>query len=199
MQRFVRFCFHFRLSPARGARAKVRGYHFAHLVSELLGCGCDLEAQSRVELQQSAHGFDHHRKDFSHFARTTARKKSDQILITVSVDLLRLKPFDHWMTDKHCAESRCGVESGLKRKNAQHKIDEMRHPLDAATIPRPDLRADVINCFVTLRLPSQSARQSQIETRVIDQNDCVGFAFLNFAERLPELLPKIAVLSQDFP
>src|SRR4029077_5498091 len=198
MQRFVRFCFHFRLSPARGARAKVRGYHFAHLVSELLGCGCDLEAQSRVELQQSAHGFDHHRKDFSHFARTTARKKSDQILITVSVDLLRLKPFDHWMTDKHCAESRRGVEISLKRKNAQHKIDEMRHFFYAPAVPRPDLRADVVDCFLAMRLPSQGTRQSQIETRIIDQNDGVGFAFVNFVERLTELLAKVTVLSQDF-
>src|SRR4029077_17800318 len=194
MQRFVRFCFHFRLSPARGARAKVRGYHFAHLVSELLGCGCDLKAQRWVELQQSAHGFDHHRKDFSHFARTTARKKSDQILITVSVDLLRLKPFDHWMTDKHCAESRRGVEISFERKNAEHKIDEARHFFDAPTVPCPDLRADVINSFVALRVPSQSARQSQIETRIIDQDDCVGFAFLNFRQCLTELLPKITVL-----
>src|SRR5206468_5279412 len=137
--------FRFRLSPARGERIKVRGYHLAHLVSEFFGCSCDLESQSRVESQQSARGFDHHGKDFSHFARTTARKKSDQILITVSVDLLRLKTFDPWMTDKHCAESRCGVEIGLKRKNAQHKVDEVSHPLDAATVPRTDLRDDVIN------------------------------------------------------
>ena len=158
MQRFVRFCFHFHPSPARGERIKVRGYHFAHLVSELLGCSCDLEAQSWIELQQPARGFDHHRKDFSHFARTTARKKSDQILITVSVDLLRLKPFDHWMTDKHCAESRRGVEISLKRKNAEHKIDEARHFFNAATVPRPDLWADVVDCLVALRLPSQRAR-----------------------------------------
>src|SRR6266700_7905100 len=103
------------------------------------------------------------------------------------------------MTDKHCAESRCGVEISLKRKNAQHKIDQMRHPLDAATVPRPNLQADVINCLVALRLSSQRARESQVETRIIDQNDFVGFAFLNFVERLTELLPKIAVLSQNFP
>ena len=82
----------------------MRGNHFAHLVSELLGCGCDLEAQGGVELQQSARGFDHHRKDLSYFARTTAREKSDQILITMSLDLLRLKSFDHRMTDEHGME-----------------------------------------------------------------------------------------------
>src|SRR4029077_17951748 len=127
------------------------------------------------------------------------RKKSDQILITVSVDLLPFQPVDHWMTDKHCPKSRCDVNICLERKNAQHKIDESHHFFDAPTVPRPDLRADVINSFVALRLPSQCARQSQIETRIIDQNDCVGFALANFVECLTELLPKITVLSQDFP
>src|SRR4029077_12347234 len=194
MRRFVRLCFHFRLSPARGERIKVRGDHFAHLVSELFGCSCDLEAQSRIELQQPARRFDHHGKDFSYFARTAARKKPDQILITVSFDLLRLKPFDHWMTDKHCAESRRSVEISFERKDAQYKIDEARHFFDAPTVPCPDLRADVINSFVALRVPSQSACQSQIETRIIDQDNCVGFAFMNFVKRLTELLPKITVL-----
>src|SRR4030095_364826 len=105
-------------------------------------------------------GFGHHRKYLSHFARTTTGKKSDQILIAVTVDLPRLKPFDHWMPHQKRAEPRCSVQIGLKWKNAQHEIDEMRHLLDASTVPCPDLWADVIDCLLALRSPSQRARES---------------------------------------
>src|SRR5262249_15813972 len=99
------------------------------------------------------------------------------------------------MTDKHRAEPRCGVKIGFKGKNAEHEIDEARHFSDASTVPRPNLRADVINCLVAFRMLSQRARQSQIESRVVDQNHCVGFAFLNFIERLRELFAKVTVPS----
>src|SRR5262245_64841914 len=103
------------------------------------------------------------------------------------------------MTDKHGAKSRCGVEIGLKRENAEYEIDEARHFFYASTVPRPNLRTDVINCFMAMRTLSQRARQSQIETRIIDQHHCAGPAFLNFIQRLSELFSKIAVLPQDFP
>jgi hypothetical protein len=41
--------------------------------------------------------------------------------------------------------------------------------------------------------------QAQIETRVIDQHNGVGFALLNFLQRFAKLLPKITVLPYHFP
>src|SRR5262249_41803904 len=129
----------------------------------------------------------------------TARKQPNQIRIALSIDLLRLESLDHGVADKHRAESRFHVEIRLERENAEHEIDEARHLFNPAAVPCPDLRADIIDYFVALQLPVQRAGQSQIETRIVNQNDCVGFAFVNFAERLTELLSKIAVLSQHFP
>ena len=58
------------------------------------------------------------------------------------------------MTDKNRAQARFAVEIGLKRKNAEHQIDQARHLFDPAPVPCPDLRADVVDGFLALRLPA---------------------------------------------
>src|SRR5262249_14176889 len=128
-----------------------------------------------------------------------AWKKTDQIEITRSLDLLRLKVFNHWMTDKNRAQTRFAVEIGLKRKNAEHQIDQARHLLDPAPIPCPDLWANVVDGFRVLQLLAERTGESQIKAGIVDQNDCVRFAYRNFAKSLMELRPKVAVLSQYFP
>src|SRR5882672_8858661 len=45
---------------------------FAHFASELLGCSCNLETQILIMLLKLTRRLQHHRKNFSHFARATA-------------------------------------------------------------------------------------------------------------------------------
>src|SRR5207248_1482237 len=101
------------------------------------------------------------------------------------------------VTDEHGTYARFLVEIGLKRKDAEHQIDRPRHSFDAARIPSPHLRTDVINYFLLWRL--QRTGQTQIESRIVDQYDCVWFALLNFFERFAKLFPKITILPEHFP
>src|SRR5438093_3229793 len=103
------------------------------------------------------------------------------------------------MTDKYRAQTRFVVEVGLERENAEHEIEKARHLFDAATIPSPDLWADVVNDFRLRRLLSQCTREAQIKARIIDQHDRVGFALSNFLESFPKLLSKITVFPNHFP
>src|ERR1051326_1864835 len=143
--------------------------------------------------------FHHYRKDFPHFARTTAREKSDQIWIALKIDLPCLQSFHHRVTDEYGAHARLLVEIGLKRKDAEHQIDRARHFVDASRVPSPNLRTDIVNYLLLWRLPLQRARQPQIATRVVDQHYCVRFALQNFFERFAKLLSKIMVLPEHFP
>ena len=54
------------------------------------------------------------------------------------------------MTDKYRAQPRFIVEFGLKRKDTEHQIEKARHLFDAAAVPGPYLRADVVN-YLSLR------------------------------------------------
>ncbi len=103
------------------------------------------------------------------------------------------------MTNKYRAQTRFVVKVGLERKNAEHEIEKARHLFDAATIPSPDLWADVVNDFRLRRLLPQCTRQTQIESGIIDQHDRVGFALFNFVEGFLKLFSKVAVLPNHFP
>ena len=103
------------------------------------------------------------------------------------------------MTYKYGMQPRFVVEISFKWKNAEHQIKVTRHLFDAATVPRPNLGADVVNDLLSGRSFSQCTGKSQIETRIINQHHRVGLALLNLVERLPELLSKITVFSDHFP
>jgi hypothetical protein len=49
------------------------------------------------------------------------------------------------------------------------------------------------------RLPSQRARETQIKTRVVNEDDRGGFALLNFAKGFVKLFPEITIFPQHFP
>jgi hypothetical protein len=49
------------------------------------------------------------------------------------------------------------------------------------------------------RLPSQRARETQIETWVINEDDRVGFALPNFPKRFVKLLLEITIFPEHFP
>src|SRR4029453_9515750 len=91
------------------------------------------------------------------------------------------------------------IHGGLEKEKTKEEGEKTRHLLDASAIPGPDLWADVVNYLLLPRLPSQCVRQTQIETRVIDQHNGVGFALLNFLQGFAKLLPKITVFPDHFP
>ena|SRR5437763_11941781 len=103
------------------------------------------------------------------------------------------------MTNKQRAQASLLVEIDFKRKNAEHQIDEVRHSLDASAVPSPYLRADVVNYLLVARLFSQCARETQIETWVINEDDRVGFDLQNFLERLVKLFPEITIFPEYLP
>ena len=103
------------------------------------------------------------------------------------------------MADKYRAQPGLVIELGLERKDAEHEIEKARHLFNSTAVPRPNLRADVVNDFLFCRSPSQGAGKAQIEARIIDQYDCVGFVLLNFVKRFTKLFAKITVLLDHFP
>ena len=103
------------------------------------------------------------------------------------------------MADKYRAQARFVIEVGLKREDAKHEVQKARHFFDAAAIPGPYLGADVVNDLLSRRLFSQCASEAQIEPRVIDQHDRVGFALLNLVKGFVKLFSKVTVLSDHFP
>ena len=103
------------------------------------------------------------------------------------------------MTNEQRAQASLVVEIDFKRKNAEHQIDEVRHSLDASAVPSPYLGADVVNYLLLPRLSSQCARETQIETRIINEDDCVGFALSNFAERFVKLFSEITIFPEHLP
>src|ERR1700730_6371298 len=144
-------------------------------------------------------GLGHNRKNLSDFSRTTPWKKANQIRIARDVDLSRPKPLDHRMANEDRAQSALVVEIGFERKNAEHQIEPARHFPDPPTVPRPDLRADVVNNFLRGQLLPKRAREAQIESRIVYQHDCVRLARFNFAQRFVKLFSKITVMLDHFP
>src|ERR1043165_1827674 len=100
------------------------------------------------------------------------------------------------MTNEQCSQARLVVEIDFKRKNAEHQVDVVRHSLDTSAVPGPYLGADVINYLLLLRLSAKCARETQIETRVINEDDRVGFALSDFAERFLKLFPEITIFPE---
>ena len=103
------------------------------------------------------------------------------------------------MTNKQRAQASLVVEIDFKWKNAEHQIDEVRHSLDASAVPSPYLRADVVNYLLLPRLCSQCTRKTQIETGIINEDDCVGFALPNFLERFVKLFSEITIFPEHLP
>src|ERR1700746_1922744 len=103
------------------------------------------------------------------------------------------------MTDKRRGQACLAVDIGFKRKNAEHQVDGVRHSFDASSVPSPYLRADVINDFLSRRLPSQCACKAQVEAWIINQDDRVRLALPNFAERFVKLISEITIFPEHFP
>src|SRR5215510_10247792 len=103
------------------------------------------------------------------------------------------------MTNKQRAQAGLVVEIDFKRKNAEHQIDEVRHSLDASAVPSPYLGADVVNYLLSRRLSSQCTCETQIETWVINEDNRVGFALLNFPECFVKLPSEITILPEHLP
>src|SRR4026208_1220836 len=103
------------------------------------------------------------------------------------------------MTNEQGPQASLVVKIDFKRKNAEHQIDEVRHSPDASAIPSPYLGADVVNDLLLPRLSAQCARETQIETRVINEDHCVGFALSNFTERFLKLFPEITIFPEHLP
>src|SRR6266480_4778696 len=115
------------------------------------------------------------------------------------MELASPQSLDHWMADKYRAQPGLVIELGLERKDAEHEIEKTRHLFNSTAVPRPNLRADVVNYFSFCRSPSQGTSEAQVEAGIIDQYDCVGFVLLNFVKRFAKLLAKITVLLDHFP
>src|SRR5664280_1118161 len=97
---------------------------------------------------------------------------------------LRRRQVGKRMADKLRLNAALAVEALLERENHQHLANIFPHLLDATLLPRPELRADVVND----RYPAlvQLARQAQIEIGEVDEHRGVwpspfGLAH-NFAE-----------------
>src|SRR4051812_11525817 len=91
----------------------------------------------------------------------------------------RAERFSDGVADENRAQPRGIIELSFKRKDAEHEVERLCHLRNAAAIPRPHLRADVVNDLRVRSAFSQRARDSQIEARIIYEDDGVGLCLVN--------------------
>src|SRR4029077_4044389 len=73
------------------------------------------------------------------------------------------------------------------------------HLRNATPVPRPNLRADVINNCQLRKLRVQRMGVAQIKSRVIDQHDCAWLHRLNLRNSSLKLLSKKRVTPDHLP
>src|SRR5439155_19502539 len=129
---------------------RLRINHFLRFACEFRSARANFKAQAGLSPLKEIRCFKQKGKNFPHFAQTAASKQADEVRLALSIDPLGLQSFDHGMTDKYRAQPRFIVEFGLKRKDTEHQIEKARHLFDAAAVPGPYLRADVVN-YLSLR------------------------------------------------
>src|ERR1035438_3031449 len=88
------------------------------------------------------------------------------------------------MADKLCLNASLAIEALVEGEDHQHLANIFAHLLDAALLPRPELRADVVND----RHPKlvQLARQAQVEIGKVDQHRGVWPSPFGFAHHFAE-------------
>src|SRR5438093_12391994 len=104
----------------------------------------------------------------------------------------------HRMADKNRAQTRCLIELGFKRKNTEHQINGLSHLRNATLVPRPNLRADVINNFQLRKFCAQRMGQTQIKTWVMDQDYCAWLHGITLRNGCVNLLAKKGVLTDYY-
>src|SRR5689334_13206588 len=103
------------------------------------------------------------------------------------------------MADKASAQTGLVVKLGFEREDTEHQIDRASHMNDAPAMPRPDLRADVVNDFLSAFSTTQCSGQAQIKTGIIDEQDGGWINVIDLVQRLAKFPAEIAILFQDFP
>ena len=144
-------------------------------------------------------GFQHDRENLADFAEPAPGEKADQVMLPFLVRSQGREILNHRMPDEDGAESRFVVELRLKRKYAEHQLQVARHLADSSPVPRPDLGADVVDDLQGRRFLLQSARQTQIESRIIDQHNGVRIDLRHFSKSALELLTEISIPLHHFP
>src|SRR5664280_395570 len=81
---------------------------------------------------------------------------------------LRRRQVGKRMADKLRLNAALAVEALLERENHQHLANVFPHLLDAALLPRPELRADIVNDGHAELV--QLARQAQVEFGEVDEH-----------------------------
>src|ERR1035441_2647826 len=72
------------------------------------------------------------------------------------------------MADKLRLNAALAIEALLEREDQQHPANVFAYLLDAALLPRPELRADVVNDRHAALV--QLARQAQVELGEVDEH-----------------------------
>src|SRR5271165_4122797 len=86
------------------------------------------------------------------------------------------------MSDELRFDAALAVERLLKREDHEHPADVLPHPFDAPLLPRPELRAHVVNDRHAALV--QLTGKAQIEVREVDEHSRVGPALLGLAHHL---------------
>ena len=103
------------------------------------------------------------------------------------------------MPDEDGAQAGLIVELRFEGKNAEHEVEALRHLRDAAAIPRPDLRADVVDDFQLRQFSAERAGQAEIEAGIIDQHHRIDFLLADVAQRGRKLPPEVSIFLQHLP
>ena len=92
-------------------------------------------------------GGQHDGENLAHLALPAAGEQADEVRLARlrRFGVLRGQGVDERMPDEHRFQPGRFVERRLERENADHQVEQPRHARDASPVPRPDLRADVID------------------------------------------------------
>jgi len=110
--------------------------------------------------------------------------------------MFRLQPLQQRMADKMGANAVTAEERRLKVKEYGHLVDVVGHFGGALRPPGPDLRRDIIKGSHPQGFGCTG--ETQIEPRIIDQHQHIGFAGLDLGEEMVKNAAKVEIVPRHF-
>ena len=131
-----------------------------------------VETQGGILLFENLRGAEEVRQEARDFRPTGARQEDDEIRIAVfRLACVGGQCLQQRMADEFSPHGRFGIDFRLEGEDAEHPADAGGDLRDAARLPCPDLRADVVDDGNADLV--EPLREADVEARIVDHDDGV--------------------------
>ncbi len=178
-------------------RDRVATGEFLHEGGEGRGGGGGGEAEGWVFAGEDGSGFEEWGEVFGDFAAAAAGEETDEERVAAFGETAGAVPCDERVAGEDGGEPAAFIEFFFEGEDAEHEVEETRHFGDAAAVPCPDLGADVVDDAAGEAGFAEGGGEAEIEARVVDEDDGVGFEGVDGLEGLGEAAAEPWVFAED--